>query len=111
MEIINDCLEHGIEGPEFDIILGGFKITFHAADQGGMSKLGSRKSSRKSSQKSLEKIINLMKENQEVTIAELARIIGISDRAIKKNISLLKLKGKIRRVGSDRAGHWEIIEE
>jgi len=65
--------------------------------------------SQKSSQKSSQKIIDAIKENPEVTIKELADMLRISDRAVKKNIAILKKKGIIRRVGPDKGGHWEII--
>ena len=70
----------------------------------------SLKTTKKSSLKSSLKIIELISINSKITIPEMASIIGISDRAIRKNINKLKKEGKIRRVGSDRAGHWEIID-
>jgi len=35
--------------------------------------------------------------------------IGISEDGIKFNLSKLKKENKIRRVGPDKGGHWEII--
>jgi ATP-dependent DNA helicase RecG len=67
-----------------------------------------KKGSQKSSQKSSQKIVDIMKNNLKVTIAELAEEIGISERAIKKHIAALKKKDIIRRIGSDRGGYWEI---
>ena len=63
----------------------------------------------KSSEKSSEKILNLMKENNKITIKELAEKIGISTRAIEKNIENLKSDNKLKRAGSDKGGYWEII--
>ena len=68
------------------------------------------KSSLKSSLKSSQKILALISEKKDITIEELAKAINITTRAVKKNISHLKKLGKLRRVGSDRAGYWEIIE-
>jgi len=42
-------------------------------------------------------------------VEELVDIIGINIRNIKDNISKLKLKGVLQRIGSDKNGHWEII--
>ncbi len=67
------------------------------------------KSSKKSSEKSSEKILNLMKNNNKITIKELAEKIGISTRAIEKNIENLKSDNKLKRIGSDKGGYWEII--
>lgn len=57
------------------------------------------------------KILNIMKKNPNVTIAELADIIGINDRNIRKNIDKLKNKKLIRRMGPDKGGYWEILEK
>jgi ATP-dependent DNA helicase RecG len=39
------------------------------------------------------------------------KIIGISLRKIKENISKLKDKGLLERVGPDKGGHWKIIKK
>ena len=66
--------------------------------------------SQKGSQKSSQKIIELMQRDPEVTIAELALVVGVTDRAIKKQIEKLKGLGRIRRIGPDKGGHWEVLE-
>jgi ATP-dependent DNA helicase RecG len=66
--------------------------------------------SQKSSQKSSQKIIELMQRDPEVTIVELALVVGVTDRAIKKQIEKLKGLGRIRRIGPDKGGHWEVVE-
>jgi len=38
----------------------------------------------------------------------MAQEIGISDRAVKYNLSTLKANGIIQRIGADKGGHWEI---
>jgi len=66
--------------------------------------------SQKGSQKSSQKIIELMQRDPEVTIAELALVVGVTGRAIKKQIEKLKGLGRIRRIGPDKGGHWEVVE-
>jgi ATP-dependent DNA helicase RecG len=70
---------------------------------------GSEKSSEKGSEKSSEKILELMKQKPIISIAEMAEQIGKTTRAVEKQIALLKEKGKIRRVGPDRGGQWEVF--
>lgn len=65
--------------------------------------------SQKSSQKSSQKIIELMRREPEITIAEMARALGVTDRAVKKQIEKMKSANRIRRVGPDRGGHWEVV--
>jgi ATP-dependent DNA helicase RecG len=55
-------------------------------------------------------IIESMRENTYIVITELTKIVGISERKIKENISKLKAKGLLRRVGPDKGGHWEILK-
>ena len=69
------------------------------------------KSSQKSSQKSMQKIIELIITSPYITLSEMATFLGMTRRGVDKNIQKLKEQGIIQRVGSDKGGHWEIIEE
>ena len=53
----------------------------------------------------------LMIENSHITIPELAQAIGVSTRAIEKQISNLRESGRLKRVGPTRGGYWEVIIE
>jgi len=54
------------------------------------------------------RIVNLMIENAQVTIPEMAEKLGVSTTAIEKQIVILKNKDVIKRVGPDKGGHWEV---
>jgi len=54
-------------------------------------------------------ILNIQKKSN-ITRDELAIIIGVSSSAIKKHLANLKIEGVIERVGSTKAGHWEIVD-
>jgi len=69
------------------------------------------KGSVKGSEKSSEKIIELMKINSQITIAELAKVLSVSTRAIEKQIAKLKKQEIIERTGSNKSGFWVIIKE
>ena len=70
---------------------------------------GSEKGSEKSSEKTRDRIVREMKENPLITINELAIMLSISDRAVSKHLKKLQEEGKIRRVGADRGGFWEVL--
>ena len=70
-----------------------------------------KESSQKSSQKSSHKILELMKQNPAITTTELAQLLNISRRAIAKQTALLKEKGLIRRIGPDKGGRWEVLND
>ena len=68
-------------------------------------------SGKESSQKSSHKILELMKQNPAITTTELAQLLNISRRAIAKQTALLKEKGLIRRIGPDKGGRWEVLND
>ena len=61
-------------------------------------------------EKSSQKILELIKQNPTITTTELADNLKISRRAIAKQIATLKGSNQIRRIGPDKGGHWEIVE-
>ena len=61
-------------------------------------------------EKSSQKIIELMKENASITTQKMADFLGISRRAVAKQIAILQEKGLVRHVGPDKGGHWEVTE-
>jgi len=64
----------------------------------------------KSLTKNQKLIIESMVESPNISAKDLSDIIGISKRKIEENISKLKKKELIKRIGSPRGGYWEIIE-
>jgi len=46
-----------------------------------------------------------------ITQKNLAIKTGLSERTVSREIKNLRESGVIRRIGSDRAGYWEIISE
>lgn len=58
----------------------------------------------------MEKIIEIIKTNPEISAEKLSQEIGISSRAIEMQLSKLKESGRIKRIGPDKGGHWEILE-
>ena len=65
--------------------------------------------SEKSSEKSSEKILSLLRVEPELTAKAMSIRLGISQRAVEKQIDKLKTEGRLRRVGADRGGNWEVL--
>lgn len=55
------------------------------------------------------KILNLIEEDPSITVKDIMAKLSLSESGVRKNINILKSFGLIRRIGSDKAGHWEII--
>lgn len=86
-----------IEGDVFEIIV---PLTNEAKEETSVKESG----------KTSDKILVLLKEDNNRTAKELSEIIGVSDRAVEKQLAKLQQLGKLRRIGSDKAGHWEVME-
>ncbi len=52
-----------------------------------------------------------MFENPNITVMELKEIICISRKSILENISKLKNKNILERIGPDKGGYWKIIKK
>ena len=55
------------------------------------------------------KIVALIENNKNNTIAEMASKLKISSTAVENNLNKLKSKGIVSRIGGDKGGHWEIV--
>lgn len=56
-----------------------------------------------------KKIIAEMRDNPNVTTAELHTMLGISETAVENNITFLKDNGYIERVGAKKNGYWKVL--
>ena len=61
--------------------------------------------------KRTEQILNLIRENNTITAEEMASIFNVTERTIDRDLSSLKKAEKIKRIGSKKSGHWEILDE
>ena len=67
-----------------------------------------RKTGEKVREKTREKILRLIKEDPLITTSEIAEKSGLSPKGVEWNIGKLKKEGRIKRIGPDRGGHWEV---
>lgn len=84
-----------------------FAVHRAAADE--MGRIPS--SSGKSSGKTEDRILDLLAATAGMTIPDVAEAIGLSSRAVEKQIARLRKGGRLRRVGSRKAGRWEVVRE
>ncbi|MCB0518525.1 MAG: putative DNA binding domain-containing protein [Lewinellaceae bacterium] len=103
--IIEECEKHRLPLPVFATDEAGFGIEFKAAER----KM-SGKTSEKMSGKVPEKILALVSRDAKITIALLSNEIGVTERTIERNLKKLQEENRIKRIGPDKGGHWEIME-
>jgi ATP-dependent DNA helicase RecG len=81
--------------------------------KGAVDAIGSKKSSLKGSPKgspkTAELLIEFIQKDSSITTERLGELLGISKRAVLKQIDKLKEQGRLRRVGSARGGHWQVL--
>ncbi|MEZ3597837.1 MAG: transposase [Paramuribaculum sp.] len=55
-------------------------------------------------------IVNLMRKNKRISIKEISAQLNIPRRTLFRIIDALKTSNRIKRIGSEKSGTWEVIE-
>ena len=120
-DLLDVCKANGLKTPLLEEVPSGFRIVIwrpeRADNRGGNAQKsrrksmqkGSLKSSLKGSLKSSLKILEILAKEPTCTYDELAEQLSVSRRAITKQIKNLREAGKLRRIGPDKGGHWEVV--
>jgi ATP-dependent DNA helicase RecG len=75
----------------------------------GAGEKGPLVASEKMSEKMSEKILAILTEKPKASIADMARTTGVTTRTIERNLQKLIASNRLRRVGPDKGGHWEVL--
>lgn len=121
IEIVND-----VSGKEFKVIVWRKKHQISTQKTGDSTQTSTPKtnnstqtstqkvvgstqtSTQKTGGSTQEQILNILREYPQTSRKELAKIIGITEDGIKKQLANLKKAGMIERIGADNGGHWEV---
>ena len=73
---------------------------------------GSEESSVQSSEEKAEEtpLLRLLKAHPELTAKQAAEQLGLSPRAVEKQLATLKASGRLRRIGPNKGGYWQVVE-
>ncbi len=99
--IKNECKNHGVAEPTFEEFVHGFRVILFK------EKIKTTQETKKLLTK--DKILLELKKDATLTREELAKKIWVSANAIKQHLSKLKDAKKIKRAGSTKSGHWEVL--
>jgi len=55
-------------------------------------------------------IVNLMRKNKRISIKEISAQLNIPRRTLFRIIDALKTSNRIKRIGSEKSGTWEVFE-
>ena len=58
-----------------------------------------------------QKIMEFIAGDPFISAKKLSETVKISQRKIEENISKLKARGLLRRIGPDKGGHWEAVRQ
>ncbi len=58
-----------------------------------------------------EKILFILEQRKRASAREIAETLGLTPRAVEKNIAALKTAGRLKRIGPPKGGFWEVIRE
>ena len=78
-------------------------------DQVG-NKVGNELGNKKPLNARRKKILAEMRDNPNVTTAELHVLLGISETAVENNINYLRENGYIERIGAKKNGYWKVLK-
>lgn len=140
VKIRTECTDVGLPEPTFTFNRHGLMVHFKGRPEGASEKMavnggetsGERREdvgeTDKASEKAVElsektsgsrredvgktsgRILELIKNNPEITIPELASGIGVSERSIERNIQKLQKDKLLIRIGASFGGRWEVLE-
>jgi ATP-dependent DNA helicase RecG len=57
----------------------------------------------------VEQLLQLIQTTPKITQNEMVRLLGIARSTLNVHIDALKKSNRLRRVGPDKGGHWEVI--
>jgi predicted HTH transcriptional regulator len=116
--VIEDFRAYGLVEPSFEEKFGGFYVV--VSDK----KLESRTTQEiynnikefgattqeigETTQEIANKIIQLIKENPQLSRRAMAEFVGISENGVKYHLKKLKKEGKITHIGPTKKGYWKI---
>ena len=133
--IITDFKEYGLAAPEFAEVGNSFLVTVYKERISGLVQIPGKglvekvpkkvtvkvpektkgetkgETEGETKGKTLGKILAAIKANPAVTVQELMKLLGLSDSGVEWNLRKLKAAGLLKRVGSTKGGHWEVLSQ
>lgn len=105
--ISDECAKNDVR-VEFKVLKSGFLVIFHRSPAKILTHSAVGKTVVKPVGKTGEKIIALIHRNPAITRMEISARTGLSVRGVEWNLTELKKRGILKRVGPDKGGHWEV---
>ena len=99
----------GVNAEKFGVNEKSSEERFGVTNNASMKKFGAKEEASKRVSRTGQKIIDLVISDPSITAEAMSVKIGVSKRAVEKNIKELRERGILVHEGSDKAGYWRII--
>ena len=112
-KICDECIALGAELPRYEILGTGIRVYLPALRSALINQ--PETSNRQDVGKDVglevgltEKIIELILDNPEIKMSEMAEKLAVTTRTIERKMKKLRESGRVIHVGGRRYGHWEV---
>ena len=110
LHIFAACREAGFPEPVIEYETSGLWVNFPFSKEiiARTSGQPGEKTPEKTREKTPEKILAVLAEHPDLSLAEVAARIGKSNSAVERAAAKLAKFGRLKRIGPANGGHWEI---
>ena len=67
-----------------------------------------KKTTKKATKKMSDKLMEIIEENPNISVKEMAKIVGLTTDGVQYHIRNMKEHGLIEHVGPDKGGYWKV---
>ena len=106
-KICTICKNYGIAEPVYTVHPGDIMLMFSANQSATQKNIENNVVENK--ENVVENILKSILKVPSISTKELATMYSLSARQVQRIMTKMKDQGLIRRVGPDKGGHWEVI--
>jgi ATP-dependent DNA helicase RecG len=112
-KIFNACIEDGVPEPSYTVHPGDIMIKFTSPADRVIRNGRRSETTNETINETInrtDKVLSAIRDNNRLTREQLAEQSGISKGTLARELAILKKQNRIKRVGSNKLGYWEVIE-
>lgn len=114
-KICDACKELGAEPPVYELLGNGLRVHFKALASALIDEAKTPNRHNGGLSGGIDdglaaRIISVIRKNKTITVLEISEELEMSKRTTEREMKKLRDDNRIRRVGGNRHGHWEINE-
>jgi len=105
------CRQYGIVEPVFKEVSNGFQVTIFKEKLNEPVNEPVNEPANEPANNRQKEIISLIHQNHSISINELSKICKVGRETIKRDLNKLKQMNLIQRIGPDKGGYWQIVQD